>query len=115
MMTVYLAGPMRSYPQLNYEAFASAQKRLAHMGYNVLNPHTLDRVAGFDSTKDCVIDHNGTPEGFDIKACIRRDVEAILRSDMIIMLDGWEDSTGAKAEHAIAEWLNLPIGYYRNT
>lgn len=102
----YLAGPMRGYPKYNFEAFESASQWLEAKGYTIISPHRMDLALGFDPNK-------GIPfKNFCVKSCIRRDIDAILSSDGIIMLHGWEQSVGARAEKAIADWMDLPTFIY---
>lgn len=100
---VYIAGPMQGYPQFNFPAFDEAAAYLYAQGIElVVNPAQLDRDAGFDPDRDPV-----TPEF--IQKAIDRDLEALKSCKSIVMLDGWRNSTGAKAEHALAKWLGLDI------
>ena len=105
--TAYIAGPMSGYPEYNFPAFDAAQARLEALGFKVISPAQIDRDEGFDPTKDEV-----TPELMaDI---VRRDIEAIIKSDIIILLDGWEDSKGAVAEANVGRWLNKPIKEFQD-
>ena len=45
---------------------------------------------------------------------MRDGIAALVDSDAIIMLDGWQDSRGACLERTIAFELNIPI-YYEHT
>lgn len=96
---------MRGYAQFNFPAFDAAERDLSSRGYAVLSPATLDRSIGFDPEQH-------TLEQFDMREAVRRDVDAILQSDAVVMLPGWEESTGAKAEMGVARWLGLPVLRY---
>lgn len=109
-MKVYLAGPMRGKPYYNFPAFDEAAKRFESEGHEVWNPAQLDRDNGFDAM--ILPDNynwNEIPEGFDFRACVRRDIDAILECDAVYLLNGWSKSKGAIAEWAIARWLDLDI------
>jgi hypothetical protein len=55
-------------------------------------------------------DWNRIPEGFDLAACIRRDVDAVLRCDALVFLPGdWSASIGCKSEFAVARWAGKPV------
>lgn len=89
-MKIYIAGPMTGIPKYNRPAFHFEAMRLASEGHVVLNPATLP-------------DGLSQPEYMDI--CL-----AMLRcADGIFLLSGWQHSAGAKAEHALAQKLDLEI------
>jgi len=102
--SVYLAGPMRGYPMYNFPAFDNATIALEELGYVVHSPAKIDRSCGFDPVKTPDITF---PEQ-ELPNVIRRDIDAILKSDAIVLLPGWEESIGATAEVAVGEWANLP-------
>lgn len=105
MRTCYIAGPMRGYKDFNFPAFFTAEEALQN-DYNVLNPAKMDKDIKFDETKS--LEDNG----FNLSDAVRRDVDAIIKSDIIFLLDGWDKSTGATTEVAIAKWLNKDIYLY---
>jgi len=110
MSVIYIAGPMRGYKHYNFPAFDAAKKELESDGSTVISPADLDRDSGFDETnfpEDW--DWGTTASSFPLKDAARRDVDAIFDSDAIYLLDGWQDSTGANAELALARWLGLEI------
>ncbi len=109
---LYLAGPMRGIPLFNFPAFDEAARAFASR-FEVINPANLDRAKGFDPTTlpEGYAWQNLEAIGFDLREAVRRDVDAILSCDAIFMLEGWERSTGARAEHALAVWLGLDILY----
>lgn len=103
--TLYLAGPMADLPQFNAPAFDAAAADLRHRGFIVINPVDLDLEVGFDPAVD-------SPEDFDLESTIRRDVNALLDCDMIVMLPGHERSKGATAERYVAQWAGIPVHTY---
>lgn len=111
----YLAGPMRGYKMFNWPAFKLATKLWTIRGYDILSP------ADADDEEDGLYPMTD-PEGAEaqvatygpemIDKIIRRDVEAIMgldseEGDCLILLPGWERSTGARAEQALARWRGL--------
>lgn len=89
-MKVYIAGPMTGHENFNREAFNKEAERLAKHGHVVLNPATLP--AGMEQR-----------EYMDI--CF-----AMLRcADAILMLPGWQASSGATAEYHYAYKMELPV------
>jgi len=95
---------MRGYPYFNFPAFAGAAARLRTSGHEVVSPAEMDRALGFDEAAQ-------TLAGFDMRAALKRDVEALFEVDGIYMLTGWESSNGARAEHALAVALGLVMFY----
>ena len=104
MKTLYVAGPMRGYKDFNFPAFDAAADRLRADGWRVLNPAEHDRNGGFDETLN-------TLDGFDMHDAFRWDIEAVLASDAIYMLAGWENSHGANIEHSVAKAIGLELLY----
>lgn len=94
--TVYLSGPMRDREDFNYPAFDAAARRLRAIGVNVINP-----AESFGGRTD-----------LPIETYLRFDIAAILTTaDSVQMLEGWEDSPGARLEKAVAEAIGLPVAY----
>ncbi len=110
---IYICGPMRKIPLYNFPAFHEAEEILARFGWDVLNPAKIDNQHdGFDpNILPDTHDWNGVPETMDLKAIVKRDVEALLECDAIYMLPGWKNSKGAVAEVAVADWLGLEKRY----
>ena len=112
MRTVYIAGPMRGIKYYNFPAFDMAESDLTAKGYNVINPADLDRLTGFDAMDlPADYDWDSIPEGFSFDDCVTRDLKAVRECDIIYMLHGWEESKGAQAELALAEWLGKEVRY----
>lgn len=103
MRTVYLAGPMRGKPRLNFDAFFAAGQSLRHHGWRVLCPAEADVAEGFDPDSPGEI----SPERYD--EWMRRDFDMIRLSDAIFLLRGWQESAGARRELALALELGLEI------
>lgn len=97
-MRLYIAGPMRHIDQFNFPAFDRAAAHLRALGYEVVSPAEMDRadLPDFDETKNDL-------SNFDVAHALRRDFRVILEQDGIVLLPGWEASTGARAERFVAE------------
>jgi hypothetical protein len=107
---IYIAGPMRGRPLYNFPAFDAARDRLQGDGWDVFSPADMDRATGFDPTKlPADFDWSKLPPAFDFKVAVDRDLIAIRRCDAVYMLKGWQDSKGARAERALAEWIGLEV------
>ena len=106
-MIIYIAGPMRGYPNHNFDAFHKAEKRWAKKTSvitKIFNPARMDEEEGFDpSIAEDSKEHS--------RSCMGRDLNAILKCDALVMLPGWEHSEGARVEHSLATYLGMPIFY----
>ncbi len=101
-MRVYIAGPMRGYPEYNFPAFDYAARRLRQAGHEAINPAELDRVVGIHEWT------NPLPKGF-MRAAMKRDLMAICdEAEGITLLPGWEASSGVGVEKALTDVLGLP-------
>jgi dienelactone hydrolase len=109
MLVAYTAGPYRSIEGVwgahkNIEAARVVARKLWGMGYSVICPHS--NTAHFDGA-----DYE------DADTFIEGDLELLRRSDVIVMLPGWQKSRGATIEHAearrtnkrIYEWPAVPL------
>ena len=89
-MKVYIAGPVGGLPDFNRAAFNHAHVFLGSKGHVVLNPALLP---------------DGLTQAEYMDICL-----SMLRcADAIYMLEGWEHSAGARAEHAVAEKLEMEL------
>ena len=99
-MKIYISGPI-SHDPYHEEAFTKAGQYLVHLGYEVINPvDILDR--DFDGPDRDVQRWN---------YFMREAIKMLLECDQIYMLEGWEDSRGAKLEQKIALDLAMPMMY----
>lgn len=102
----YVAGPMTGIPGFNYRAFDEARDVLAAEGWDVISPADLDREnLGIDfSTMEGTEDLSEFVHDF-----ARQDLDALLDVHAVIVLDGWERSTGATNEVRIATMIGVPV------
>lgn len=98
-MKIYLAGPMRGHKLYNFPAFFKAAIELRRQGHQVVNPAEVDMALGLNPGIP-TDDPNQIP--FNIEEILRNDFEEVLKADAIVLLPGWEDSSGARDEHHIA-------------
>lgn len=101
---IYVAGPMSGYPEFNFPAFFTAQYTLERLGWKVWNPAAKDEEVGVVNDKSFATgdDQELMKSGWDFKKTFLWDCEKVINSDGIYMLRGWEKSSGARAEHAVA-------------
>lgn len=81
--TIYLAGPMRGLPDLNFPMFNRVAWSLRDKGHVVFNPAEFGEDGG-------------------IRQIFLEDAEALMQCDTIVLLPGWRASTGAVAEYWLA-------------
>jgi|SRR5882762_9974746 len=116
-MKIYLAGPMSNIPHFNFPAFNAATLRLRSAGHEVFNPAECDinRHGGIDigaeNPTGCAA-LAAEKHGFSLRDALADDTAYICKeADAIAMLPGWENSKGARAEHALAFALGHHIIY----
>jgi hypothetical protein len=117
--TIYIAGPMRGKPNWNYEAFDRAEKMLSKLGWDVINPATLDENSKDTQGLYCEpddFDPDGDSFHRDVnRKIMKRDLDVICdKCDAIYMLEGWQMSQGANAEFYLSCSLGLTV-LYENT
>jgi 5-methylcytosine-specific restriction protein A len=100
---VYIAGPMRGKPEWNKEAFDAAELRFSKQGWHVFNPHKMGHAAGYQHD---VTDGNC---GKHLRHVFLQDAVTICNVDALAVLLGWENSSGATVEVALAQCLSIPI------
>ena len=92
---VYLAGPMRGHPDLNFPAFHAATLDLTDRGYDVWSPAA-----------------QGLADDSSFEACMAVDLPEVVRADAVVVLPGWQDSQGARIETTVAWRLDKPVLRY---
>lgn len=111
--TFYIAGPMRGIPLFNFPAFDKAAAAVRERGFVAVNPAELDRAVGINPVDDPgSFNRYQTANPDYLRQIVTRDLVAILslektRGDGLVLLPGWGNSTGARAEVALALWLGL--------
>lgn len=104
--SIYIAGPMRGYKDLNFPAFDAAKTLLQQYFGEVISPADLSRQAGKISPN---------PDAAELREIALTDLtEIVSNANAIYMLRGWERSPGARAEYAVAEWLGLNIYFEKD-
>lgn len=104
MTTLYIAGPMTGYPDLNFAAFDEAAEQLRAAGYDVINPADEDRRLGIDNS-DAAQKLMGEAE---FNEAMKRDIPLVLSVDGVALLPGWRKSRGANIEHDVCRAIGNP-------
>lgn len=113
-MKIYLAGPMRGIPEFNFPAFMAAADQLRFDGHEVFNPAEKDNEKhGTDISKGNTAGDEAVAaqeHGFNLREALGADLAWICaEADAVALLPGWQNSKGAKAEHATALALGLKV------
>lgn len=95
-MRLQLIGPMTGKLEWNYPAFHEAAAALREAGHQVFSPA---ETFGGDTS-------------YPRTAYMRASIGALLRSDAVVTLDGWETSPGSKTEVRVALALGIPVLSY---
>lgn len=108
-MKLYLAGPMTGIADFNYQAFYEAATQLRMAGHTVFNPADNDISNGFDPRGMSGDPAEAAANGFSLRETLKQDLSWICdRAEGIALLEGWEESKGARAEVALAKALGIP-------
>lgn len=104
---VYIAGPMSGIKDYNAPAFYKGEEYMLSLGIpgkNIFNPIRSEMSHRVQA---------GEFMGQEAyRLCMREDLNWICEeATMMYMLEGWENSKGARAEHATAVCLGLRIFY----
>ena len=115
-LAVYISGPMSGIDEMNYPKFYAVQEELEGQGYKVYNPARIaeeltpvekDMVGGILNLGESIKKLSDR----EWLTYIIHDLPYIFRSDIMYMLKGWEASTGANIEYAVALRMGLTIIY----
>lgn len=108
----YIGGPMRNRPRFNFDQFDSLAMWLRHnRKWVVHNPADHDRGTwpdietweGFEAG-----DTDRCPK-FDLSTALSWDLARVAESQHLVLLPGWEASTGARHERHVAELTGSSI------
>ena len=100
-LLVYLAGKYRDKDEHSVDCNIHYAKLVAvelwKMGFAVICQHSNSDHMGFDG---------------DDGVFLEGDMVMVERSDLVVMLDRWEDSEGARQERRLAMRLEIPVYYW---
>jgi len=99
--SIYLAGPMKGYPESNYPLFHRVAATLRAAGHFVYSPAEYP--------------HSGLHDSFPLREAFADYSRFIcLQADTLVLLTGWQNSLGVSAELALAKNCKIDIVEYRD-
>ena len=94
-MKIYISGKISGTDLTEtHKRFAAVAKATKRLGYEPVNPF-----------------ENGLTEHDTWEAHMLKDIAELLQCKAIYMLQGWQESKGARIEHYIATKIRMPIMY----
>ena len=114
-MHLYVAGPMTGIKGFNFQNFVDADAALLAGGHTTFNPAVHEIEQGIVPWPE-ILEMEGTQEElaaldheFSFSEALVRDMTAIAEADGVILLPGWQNSSGATLEVAAALWTGKRI------
>lgn len=92
-MKVYICGPVTGIEDMNKASFYGAELILKSLRYGVTNPIRLCEHVAPDQWEEAM------------KVCIK----AMLDCELVVLLDGWQQSKGATLERKIALSVGIEV------
>jgi hypothetical protein len=96
MPKIFISGPMTGYPEWNFPKFIEVAADLRTLDYDVFNfvetmtPEEMTNVPTWEK-------------------CMKRAIPELCKCDIVLVLDGWRKSQGARTEVFFAQLLKLRI------
>ena len=91
--SIYLSGPMRGYPNFNYDEFNRIAKLLRSEGYVVDNP----------------AEHYAGDPALTMTDFMRKDLTGVLDADVVVVISGWSASKGSNVEVLLGWTVGKPV------
>jgi len=91
---------MRGLPDFNFPAFDAAADDLRSRGFDVFSPAELDRDLDGPGVERPFVDY------------MARDLPEVCSADAIVLLPGWQRSTGARLEAHVAAAVGVKVWRY---
>jgi len=100
----YIAGPMTGHEEYNFPAFDEAESLIRKLyGCSVVNPAQVDRAVQVHAALEGRSKRELTEFFMDLNTA------TIKKCTALVLLEGWERSSGARHELAMAERLNIKV------
>jgi len=109
--TVYVSGPITH--NTGPDPFEPAARLLSRRGYDVINPKVIPKCP--DESCDKLPHELERGWKHSWACCLKYDLAVILRDcDTILMLDGWQESHGARLELTVASAVGMNVLFERD-
>jgi len=110
---LYIAGPMTNIVNWNFHNFDRAANEYRERGYDVVNPADHDREVGFEGMgrDGTVAELKAQNISFDLPAALLWDLTQIAQCEGMVLLKGWENSRGVRAELGYAACLDKLVQF----
>jgi hypothetical protein len=107
-MKAYLAGPMTGIKHHNFPLFDHVTEQLRAAGYETYNPADLTR--NFWGSLEAFEAMPPDEQLYSVKTLLAKELTWVcLNAEVVYFLPGWENSYGARAEHAAASACKIEI------
>jgi hypothetical protein len=113
MIKIYLSGPISGKSKEEYmQDFAEEEEYLNDRGYSVVNP-TKIRAPNTDASGRVLIDFDSNIFFQDSlwNYYMRKGLVELCECQTIYMLEGWQDSKGARLEYHVAKEFGMSVYY----
>jgi hypothetical protein len=95
-MKIYISGQITGLPtEVAKNNFKEAEQSILHSGWLPINPFSINPGTDDPTWDDFMV----------------ADIRELFKCDGIYMLKGWQNSKGARIEHAIAKEMGIRIIY----
>lgn len=103
-MKIYISGPISGYDlEERKQAFENARKEILDFC------ERWDEKSGGHTEVEVFSPPHAYKEGMTYEQIMRYDIEQLLKCDLIVFLNGWQDSRGCKAEREVAQVCGIKI------
>ena len=103
-MKIYISGPISGYDlEERKQAFENARKEILDFC------ERWDEKSGGRTEVEVFSPPHAYKEGMTYAQIMRYDIEQLLKCDLIVFLNGWQDSRGCKAEREVAKVCGIKI------
>lgn len=113
-LSLYISGPMRNIPKTNFPMFDACRDHLEALGHHAISPADNDRqVDPLVETRTGWLE--GKPDEdspLNFTELMVWDIDQIIHADGIVLLPGWEHSTGAAYELSAARGTGKRVFYF---
>ena len=110
----YIAGPMTGIPEFNFPMFHRLAGYMRQHGWEVFDPAERDEKM-YDIKAPGYAEGDvklwAESAGFDFRLAMRWDLGVITTCEAMVLLPGWEKSSGVANEKFVAETCGVEILY----